>query len=58
MSEKYYIIKSNLSFNNKSYDKYYYANISASKKEDNILVGGLNIKCVHIIINKKKIQLF
>jgi len=54
MSEKYYIIKSNLSFNNKSYDKYYYVNISSSKKEDNILVGGLNIKCVHIIINKKK----
>ena len=54
MSEKYYIIKSNLSFNNKSYDKYYYANISSSKKEDNILVGGLNIKCVHIIINNKK----
>jgi len=54
MSEKYYIIKSNLNFNNKSYDKYYYVNISSSKKEDNILVGGLNIKCVHIIINNKK----
>ena len=54
MSEKYYIIKSNLIFNNKNYDKYYYVNISSSKKEDNILVGGLNIKCVHIIINKRK----
>lgn len=54
MSEKYYIIKSNLNFNNKIYNKYYYANISFSKKEDNILVGGLNIKCIHIIINKKK----
>jgi hypothetical protein len=54
MSDKYYIIKSNLNFNNKKYDKYYYVNISFSKKEDNILVGGLNIKCVHIIINKRK----
>ena len=54
MSDKYYIIKSNLNFNDKSYNKYYYVNISSSKKEDNILIGGLNIKCVHIIINKRK----
>jgi hypothetical protein len=53
MSNKYYILKSNLNFNNKSYNKYYYVNISITKKEDTILIGGLNIKCVQIIINKK-----
>ena len=54
MTEKYYIIKSKLYFNNKSYNKYYYVNILSTNKEDTILVGGLNIKCVNIIINKRK----
>jgi hypothetical protein len=54
MTEKYYILKSNLNFNNKSFSKYYYVNLSSTKKEDTILVGGLNIKCVNIIINNKK----
>ena len=44
MTEKYYIIKSNLNFNNKSFSKYYYVNLSSTKKEDTILIGGLNIK--------------
>jgi hypothetical protein len=54
MSEKYYIIKSNLNYNNKKYSKYYYVNVFSKKNEDTILVGGLNIKCVNIIINKKR----
>ena len=54
MTEKYYILKSNLNFNNKSFSKYYYVNLSSTKKEDTILVGCLNIKCVNIIINNKK----
>ena len=54
MSEKYYVIKSNLNYNNKKYSKYYYINVFSKKNEDTILVGGLNIKCVNIIINKKR----
>ena len=54
MSEKYYVIKSNLNYNNKKYSKYYYVNVFSKKNEDTILVGGLNIKCVNIIINKKR----
>ena len=34
-------------------NKYYYVNISENKFEYHILVGGLKIKCVSIIINKK-----
>jgi len=54
MSEKYYVIKSNLNYNNKKYSKYYYVNVFSNKKEDTILVGSLNIKCINIIINKKR----
>lgn len=48
--ESYYIIKSTLNNNT----KYYYVNISESDYEYNILIGGIKIKCVNIIINKKR----
>ena len=44
--KSYYIIKSSL-------DKHYYVNITETKYENNILIGGVKMKCVNIIINKK-----
>jgi hypothetical protein len=50
MLESYYIIKSLIENNN----KYYYVNITETKYEYNILVGGIKMKCVNIIIQKKR----
>ena len=50
MLESYYIIKSLIEDNN----KYYYVNITETKYEYNILVGGIKMKCVNIIIDKKR----
>lgn len=47
--ESYYIIKSKIS----NYVKYYYVNVYETEHEYNILIGGLKIKCINIIINKK-----
>ena len=50
MLESYYIIKSLIEDNN----KYYYVNITETKYEYNILVGGIKMKCVNIMMDKKR----
>jgi hypothetical protein len=53
MPDKFYVIKSSINYKNKEYFKYYYVNILSNKKENIILIGGLNIKCININIDKK-----
>jgi hypothetical protein len=48
--ESYYIIDSKIN----NIKKHYYVNITETDDEDNILVGGLKMKCVNIIIDKIK----
>ena len=48
--ENYYIIKSKIN----DIIKYYYVNVITNKYEYNILVGGIKMKCINIIINKKR----